>query len=942
MCKEMDVNNIKNIVYIIGESEGEPGNTIVHSRVGVTFQEETTPQEQRAFRGRVAPVSKLGDLAAPDESWDLQKMVLRPSLVGSLQWNTTQSTSTIIQSFKIPQDLLTSSLISGPFAKFNFWKGNVKVRVQLNGTPFHVGKLLMFYVPLTSQSVIEKWHVVNFAAATSVPHVFIDAASSTVAELDIPFTNPQGFIRINGDVNPLIDFLGYVYIVVFNPLLVTSGSSASLSMSVWTEMSDVVFKIPNVVSTTLSAIKFGAAEGGEEPIGEAEGAVAEIGSELLGEATTGLVSSLLSTIRRKMLPKNVTGDEFDKKGQSNTSSMDKPADTSDPVRFVRQPLQYMSHNVGVECLDRLALNPSSQSICTFDHFGSTVDEMSIKYLTTLPTFDQTQSWTTGMGDGTNIYNRLVGPNTWTISGPDLSGAVGTNPTFRYNPTLFEYVSMPYAFWRGGIKFRFTITASKFHTGRLWIAMSYGTSTPPSSLAQALNQYGVVIDLQDQQQEWTFVVPYQHVNPWCRMAHGPVAVGEDITDQHLGVLSVWILNSLAVPDAVAPAVYINLFRAGAEDYELCYPSQGNSSFIPINYDPSLGEAEGDAGAGISDTAADMQVQSTNDGIAIAPQRAYASTDLHFRDVSLSIRDDIKRYTPLFPFAAPGPQANYTGGLLNHLNFNTGAWTLSVAPPLHIGEGSFGVLLAKNTFSKGLFGWMSMLYRFWRGSLRYRVLFDLPNGTQRGYVTFDPHYWRTDTATNSRSAITIQDMVLAPYMHDAPTYTANGNTITAAGQLVDATPQSSYLAAMRGSNLAYSVADVNAPYCDVEIPFQTNYNVAITPIETSNVGTLDATQAAGTLLFGTTGIPNTPTAVSWPYAGGSIWMAAGDDFRMGFLLGPPTLTMRGSQNCAGTGTTVTTVSTILPDNYGTYTIPTAVAAPVPGAESFRHRGRPTDGA
>lgn len=900
----LDCDNLDNYVHRMSLKAQMDTSNVKKGAFGIRFEDERELDVQQASAGNMVVTSNRAEKQLNDISWNLQHVVNRPSFVQTLTWDTTQTFGTNLSIYSVPYDLLKSTFIQMPFQNFNYWRGSVKVRFQMNSTRFHVGTLIVYYVPLTNINTINNWHARSLPAKTSVQHVLLDAASSTVAELEIPFVSGFDYLNIpnmiatnkRADSVPPFNYLGYIYIEVLNQLLAATGAPPKIDISVFMQLGeDSTFKVPTSVPNIFI--------GGESS--------SFIDLHPQGNTITSVSNfKNYGRIAQATVPTNITGDAFDIK--SNVSGMDKPSMTIQPMPWYRKAMQYLSHSIDTDVNNRLCLESSGVNVCDFEHFGTSVDEMDMKFLLTKVTLDRIVSWNATDNENTIIAFGVVGPcdRLLRISNDDF-----TTPFYL---NLVDFVSSQFRFWRGGYKIRIRIAASQFHSGRLFLGYHPGTYTPPTSLNTSFNQYGVVIDLQNMKRDWEFVFPFLYPLPWARVCNESINFTTPVFQNFFtGCWSLRVLNNLVTAENAPPNAYVNLYFGGADDFEVAYPSLANTSIIQQNVfveDPLPPDEElilrsqGVEDDGISEKVDDAVSQikqevAALDGPELAPLRAYNDkNNKHFGESYRSLRDLFKRYVMLFSEDVLGtkyfgPQ-NGISFFPVCLPFSSG---LTPATP------NFNPI-----FNKGLLGWFSPMYRVWRGSMRYKIVItNVPNQNTNAInstVTFDPNFY--DVTGLSTAVI---DAAFGTFIKSNFSDRELGNyTVFPVSYPVDNVSNS--ILAISGEQvrygtkgLAYDVAYPTVPVHDIEVPFQTAYNILpVLPMVDINYATgaqkWSRQKVGNNAVPGTVFVaflaspivnvaPGTVPTQSIKYGNYNLYQSAGDDFRVGLFVGPlPVLVYR----------------------------------------------------
>nr|QUS52705.1 polyprotein [Mute swan feces associated picorna-like virus 9] len=189
----------------------------------------------QVVRGPDAGVSHAGSKALGvmgAEAWSLVSMAARPQLILSATWDEAQPTNTVIAQFRVPFDFLTSRTIRNAFERTHFSKFDVKIKVTVNGTTFHQGRLICTWAPLTSPPEYQAWQGLNRAAQTFMQHSFLDPAGNSSVEMLIPYAHFKQCLP-NASLVAGDDSLGTFTVSVFNPLATGGLEQAPVSVVIY-------------------------------------------------------------------------------------------------------------------------------------------------------------------------------------------------------------------------------------------------------------------------------------------------------------------------------------------------------------------------------------------------------------------------------------------------------------------------------------------------------------------------------------------------------------------------------------------------------------------------------------------------------------------------------------------------------------------------------------
>jgi len=911
----------------------------VHNKLGIALTEHEAPVRQDATRGMISKASDRAHKNMQDKDWTLADMAVRFNYVVTAAWNTGMTVNTVVYSALVPTTILNTATIQVPFNRFVYWRGNVRLRFQINATRFHQGRLIAYFVPLTPLATVQTWHQLNQPAQTSVQHVFLDPSVNTIAELFIPFVNFKNYI-LNNVGNVELNGLGVVQLQVFNPLQVGgTGGTVSVNVVVMASLEDSEFKIPVSIPyppgvdfqqgihderEVAGFVRLALSDREEKPLRQAQ-AASFVRRDLVGFdfsykdmniSTDGFARSaiigeqkplwraqgnLISVTNNKMqncsqsaMPIEMTGDSFDVRATARDVSapiaMDKVNVTVQPPYVTRKAIGYMNHANNLEFLDRLAIKPSSLNLVGPEHFGTVQDEMEFEYIFSMPTFLQTINWPQSSLVNDVLAQGVLAPGGFAIgTGPYFSVA-STSPSPTWFPTMLEYATLPFSFWRGGFRFHFDFVATGFHSGRLWLGIHYGVAGTPGTLDGATAGYGVNIDVSPDCHHFTYDIPYLSGTDYKRVVNGQNIVGIYGEEYFTGVWSLRVVNPLVMTENVFPAISINMFVGGMEDYEVAGLHMNNVSWNVLQ------------AQGVTDQTNTSTMSAREEAVLIATQPQVGFTSTQFGEKYNSVREIIRRY------ALTSNNIGFSPGQ----NAFTNETVADTMEPYLVGAFDVGIEMGRGTM-----GWFASMFRAWRGSIRFKVMYEnISAGASTAYAntvkSMRPFLMLDTSWTNKGSTVsTLTELDRASMLYSMGSQclvlSGTGDSLTNTGTVTNALPN--IMDQVGGAGLAYalpmwrsppvSYALDEVPYSEIEVPFCTMYNILLTPCE--QLATITGNKmlrliSPGTVYVGMSG---------WAYLactnaakfGFQVFTAAGDDFRLGLLLGPHQLVLNSVNTGAG---------------------------------------------
>jgi hypothetical protein len=694
---------------------------------------------------------------------------------------------------------LTNPQVAAKISGYRMLQGKLHVRVAINGGPMFYGKAIMAYEPRHVQN--DHARFVGFDVDSTImqmsmlPHIYLDATTSTGGQMDLPFFCPDNWIDLLGNT---ADEMGTMYLRSINSLQHANTASANVTMKVYAWMSEVKLCGPTTrgrgtyIAQAGTEIAVGAA--GLSLVGavlawlnrfkcsyvgdqrhsshdESSGMTAQAGDEY----GTGVVSKPASIVARLA---------------GALSGIPKIAPYAMATQMAASMLGKLAHHLGfsrpniVSTLARckivntgLLANSDQHDAATKLAFDSKtevtidprvvglsdIDEMTFDYIKTKECYLMQASWSETDPENSLIASLSVGPDQHQFA----------TTTGGYTANLFSplyTLAAPFTYWRGSIIFRFQIVASQLHRGRIRITYDpYIHSTPYDE-----NEvYTRIIDIAENR-DFEIPVAWNQARAWLRVLNRAGFQGSTFiaahTDgsrtqtvgnaNHNGQLRIEVLNNLTSPNpALAQPVYLNVFVRGGPDFEVAGPT--SAMLETLEYVPNT-DYVAQSGIEMVAQAGEEEVIDEADDIpesppSITPVGASDSlTDplyhVFMGEKISSVRSLIKRYT----FHKSLPIAS-DFGIAYDYNFPTmkgqfevrNSTTAATADP-----SSQSYHYAAMTF----LNWFKPCYIGWRGGVRAKYMSFNTAGTARSSFVYVKRLAQPLAQTN------ISDVI--PLSFDAP--------------------------------------------------------------------------------------------------------------------------------------------------------------------------------
>lgn len=556
-------NEIINNTTIVQASEVDtPGTTqFVNdalSRVAVRTNVEGLP-------------SSLLDATKTGISDDIHTFLAKPLLLSSGTWNT-QIANDILTSVQTPTDLLAYDIFQQKVKGFLGFKATTIIKLQVNATKFQQGRLLMVFIP--QGGVVGSYpgmRLRSLMAVTQLPRIEMDVSCDTEITMEIPYVSPSPYYNLVTEDNPV----GKLYVVVYSPLLSGPSGADHVDYTLWGSFKDVEMVTP--------VFKPEMGRPGKAP------AVAEsdaIGSNSLSSTLAGGAAVAKMFMGVPMLSNLMGPTNWFISAASKTASAfgySKPS-SEDAVTKMYNVEQFNMVNAdGVDVAPKLAMASDHAVGALSGYGGSTLDEMAVSHIVSIPAYYTALTWNSSQAGGINLWTTLVEPHKFAIEGTK----VGTGGTYTWrDSTPVAYIGKHFALWRGSFVFTFKIVKTGFHSGRLLFYFNPTGINPVLSLADTQYCYREILDVREKS-EWTFTVPYASTRQYHRSAYTNYNISSD--EDPLGRVGLIVLNDLVRPETASESVQILIEVSGGPDFEYAAPRDARViPFVDETWAAQMGE------------------------------------------------------------------------------------------------------------------------------------------------------------------------------------------------------------------------------------------------------------------------------------------------------------------------------------------------------------------
>jgi hypothetical protein len=744
----------------------------------------------------------------------------------------------------------TNPRVINRISNYNLMRCKLRLRFLLNGNSFYYGRYIVSYLPLASQDEFEikipaQRFIDHVTQASQRPHIYLDPTTSQGGEMLLPFFYYNSNISI-----PLQEWgeMGVIFIDTIANLQHANLGTDSISLSVFAYAEDMVLSIPTSVEPASLA-----PQGSFEPEAKDE---AEVVSGTISGPASVLAKSLATAamyppIRPYALAASYAAEAVS--GIARLFGYSRPKLTCVPTQRYK-PEYYgnlsntdIGENISCMALDSKQEVTIDPRVCGL----SGTDEMSVASIVAHESYFHTMTWSTAAVSETCLGQIRVDPSMYR----QLANAKFLTST--------AFVTAPFRYWTGTLNFRFQIICSGFHRGRLRIV--YDPVSVLASAAEYNVNYTHVVDISAVQDITVSIPPCQH-----RPLMEPIGMTTPINNLYTtgatlpaatftgnGVLSVYVVNELAIPSAAAADVSIAVFISANDDFAVWDPTDVYVGGIVLEpqgvFEPEAMMEDGDMDGIKPFTSEDDMIQNASPAMYTTLANVYTGEN------SPSIRTWLKRYNYHTSWGANSGTSTLKRFIqqTNSFPYNRG----NVTDAVHIrDDGLIGV--PYNFCNTTMLNYLSWAYVGWRGSIRWKVSVAekyVPDANYREYLL-----WGT---RNSEPASSNWQ------------YT---------NQTVDADSSSS-LNATRGlkryktgwEGLA-STPIANNPVIELDIPYYSDKRFQLCRLQDrTSLSYTGVQRVQGKAVYLTTSTSSTSRVCV------DEFVAAGDDFSLHFYIGPPIL-------------------------------------------------------
>jgi hypothetical protein len=503
--------------------------------------------EQVQVHTAVNPIASVD--GTPDVS--LGEFFARPTLIRTYSWAEGGSLQTL-DTFQ-PWDLyFNNSVIRKKLDNFQYLRAKLHVKVVINASPFYYGLAMMTYNPL------EGWthnpvrgstaYQTELVSYSQMPHILIHPAASAGGDLVLPFFYHKNWLYCN----TRSDFqnMGTMRLHAVTPLASANGvvgQSVTMQIYAWAEEVEVM-------GPTIGLALQAGDEYGDGPVSRPASALASVAGSLSNIPIIGKFA------RATEIGATAVSRVASLFGYSNVPVID------NVHAFQNSNLPHLASGGIGTAVQKLTLDPKAElSIDPSMHGLYPEEQLDISTLVQKPSYLTGVSWSTTDSYDTQLFNMRVQPVLASISTETNANRIGLVP--------MGYLSRFFSFWRGNIKIRFKVVASKYHKGRLRI--SYDPNGRIDTTTDSHNTcFNTILDI-GEEGDVVLDIPYRQGSAWLRTRDvgdanwSPGNALDPNVEFDNGLVTLRVLTPLTAPVA-SSSVYIIMIVEAGEHFEFAVP------------------------------------------------------------------------------------------------------------------------------------------------------------------------------------------------------------------------------------------------------------------------------------------------------------------------------------------------------------------------------------
>lgn len=578
---------------------------------------------------------------------ELGDFLARPIRAAAYQWAVGQP---FFEQFNPWATFLTNDFVKEKIANYELIRCNMHMKIVISGTPFHYGRSLVSYNPLSGfdeVTVQRNFLDIDLIMASQKPHFFLNPTHNEGGELCMPFFFRENYISLSKqDFNQF----GEVSIKSFGNLLHANGGDDPVTVTVYLWATDVVLTMPTSITPASTFVSQAGKQNGRKSNGRGPrkqaGAINsgdEYGQGIISKPATAIAKAagMLEAIPMIAPYARATEMVASKVGAiAKLFGYSRPPIVSDIQLFKPNPTGNLANVDAGDAVHKLTLDSKAEVTIDPRVTGlGPADEMGITSIATKESYLTSFTWTTGASVDDLLWQAYATPALFGIQGDEL------------HPTPMCMLSQAFRYWQGSLKFRFQVVKSQYHKGRMLIR--YDPRSHDGTINYNTN-YSRVVDIAEEE-DFEVIVGWGQNKPWLESQQinssrnyynsSLPRLATDSSGLFNGVLEVDVLNSLVSP-SVDSNITVNVYVSMCDDVKFAAPDADkmrNLHVFPVPVaalDSQSGmEGQGGNGGDITDRPTGVM---PIDPIGSKGEQADETMNVFFGESPTTLRELFKRY------------------------------------------------------------------------------------------------------------------------------------------------------------------------------------------------------------------------------------------------------------------------------------------------------------
>lgn len=414
------------------------------------------------------------DMATEPEA-GLGSFLARPVEIYNQPWAPGNEFSDIIEPWWL---WMSNPRVVNRVGNYNGIRGNLHVKVLINGNQFYWGRILMDYTGFGNSFGIETDldKQARLVRGSQRPHIYIDPSTSQGGEMVLPF-----FYAVNHLPTYLqkdAENMGSLKLTSFGPLY-HGSSTLPVRITIYAWMTNLSLVAPTTVNSQYLVNQVGqsGAEYGTGPLSRPAS---------LASAGLGWLSKEFPRIKPYAMATQMITEGVGR--FASLMGFSRPATIEGPCLFNPTTCGRLANVDADDTPARLALTCKQEVTVDPRTVGMPpVDELDFNHLMKIDSYFDSFEFSPSDSPTNQLWSCLITPDQYRDS--DYLGK-----SYQYM-TALSWMGRPFRFWNGTVKLRFMVIASGYHKGRLQFTWDANSNFPWAGVPTEENtRYSHIIDL----------------------------------------------------------------------------------------------------------------------------------------------------------------------------------------------------------------------------------------------------------------------------------------------------------------------------------------------------------------------------------------------------------------------------------------------------------------